>query len=281
MTDAISFDTISADVPMLLVPATAGDGEPLTVVVDTGATPPFPLIVSEALAKRLGLSLEAGETAATPAIGPRPPTLRKTQVPRFTMGPISLSDVPAIATEAVDRLAASIGRPVDAIVGHAFLKELTFSVDYGAKLIDFTAAPGADSEAISFTLGPKKPVMVVTATVNGKGPFAMELDTGAMASSATPKLAEQAAIDVRGSGRMSGPGGDIPVHYGHASVGFAGRTAEAQQFAISEAIERIAQETGAPIEGIIGARFFAGTRVTIAYPDGKMWVEPSGGADAP
>lgn len=64
MTDAIGFDTISADVPMLLVPATAGDGEPLTVVVDTGATPPFPLIVSEALAKRLGLSLEAGETAA-------------------------------------------------------------------------------------------------------------------------------------------------------------------------------------------------------------------------
>lgn len=274
MSDAIAFDVIAADVPMILVAAEAGDGRPLTVVVDTGATPPFPLIVSEALAKRLGLALDAADVSAAPAIGPKPPTIRRTRVPHFSIGPVRLTDAPAIATEAVDRLAASIGRPVDAIVGHAFLGDRTFSIDYAARQIDFTAEPGPESSAIAFSLAPKKPVMVVTATINGKGPFTMELDTGAMASSATPLLAERADIAIRGSGRMSGPGGEIPVRYGHAAITFAGRTAAAQQFAISDAIGRIAQETGAPIDGIIGARFFAGTRVTISYPQRKLWVEP-------
>lgn len=279
MSDAIPFDVISPDVPMLLVPAEADAGEALTVVVDTGATPPFPLIVSEALAKRLGLELEATETAPVPAIGSRAPTLRKTRLPRFVMGPVTLTDAPAIATEAVDRLSASIGRPVDAIVGYAFLRDRTFSIDYAAKRIDFTADPGPGDAAVTFTLGPNKPVMVVSATVNGKGPFAMELDTGAMASSATPALADRVGIAARGGGTMMGPGGAVPVQYGLANIGFAGRIAEAQQFAISSAIERIAQETGAPVEGIIGARFFAGTRITISYPESKLWVEP-GGASA-
>lgn len=273
MLDAIPFEFLAPDAPLVLVTGRVEGDRSITIVVDTGATPPYALFISDALAQELSLPRNtSAKLKESGAFGPDAIELQRVQIASFSLGPISLADPPVAAGKFIDKLSASIGRRIDGIVGYEFLRTHRFSIDYGARLIDFDAEAGAEPDAVTFTVEPKKPMIRVRAKVNGYGPVEMELDTAATASFVSPSLAESAGIAIFADANAVGAGGEGSVRTGHADIELGGQTASSQLVAISE---QVSGRSADAVDGLIGAPFFLGRKVTISYPEGKLWVEPS------
>jgi predicted aspartyl protease len=275
--DAIPFEYASPQAPLIVLEARIGEArDKIAVVLDTGGLAPFDVILGQAVAQRMGLALSDEVTPeTTTAVGPRKQSYRTASLSRFTLGPVTLAPATAAVTPMVDQMGGQVGRKVDAIVGQYFLRSRTIAIDYAARKLDLTAEPGAAAQAVAFSLGRLKPLMLVTATVNGVGPFTLELDTGATGTTLSPEAAARAGVASRGQGVLGGAGGAVSVGYGEASVTFDGVTRKLPRVALSDAMGPISAAAGAPIDGILGTDFFDGTRLTIDYPAQRLWLTPT------
>ncbi|WP_158266465.1 aspartyl protease family protein [Allosphingosinicella deserti] len=259
--------------PVLLAEGRIGaERRRVSVVIDTGATAHFPLFLSADLAARLKLrpSSEVFPFDST-AIGPERQSYRTARLDRFELGAVRLDDVDVAIAPLVDRLGQALRRRVDVIVGQQFLEGRTVSIDYRARRLDLDAVPPAEP-AIPFRFAPAKKLMLVEARVNGAGPFVFEIDTGSSGTVLSPRAAEQARVVRRGEGLQHGAGGTIKVGIGSGEVAFAGARRTLPGIAISDALTAISTASGTRIDGILGTDFFAGTRLTIAYPDSRLWL---------
>ena len=275
--DAIPFDYASPQAPLIVVAGRIGD--PLgkaAVVIDTGGAAPFDVIVSQALAQRLGLALSDEVTPpSTTAVGPNKQAYRTGRLARFSLGPVSLAPVDVAVTPMVDQMGAQVGRRIDAVVGQYFLRTRVVSIDYAARRLDLAASAGPEAEAMTFTLGRLKPLVLARALVNGAGPFTLEIDTGATGTSLSPGAAARAGVATQGQGALGGAGGSVSVGVGAAEVALGSTHRALPRVAITDAIDAISAAVGTPIDGILGTDFFQGTRLTIDYPGQRLWLVPS------
>jgi hypothetical protein len=272
--DAIPFEYASPQAPLIVLEARIGDGrDKAAVVLDTGGAAPFDVILGQAVAQRLGLSLGDEVTPPdTTAVGSRKQTYRVGKLTRFTLGPVALASIDVAVTPMVDQMGPQVGRRVDAIVGRHFLRTRTVSIDYVARRLDLDAKAGAEDAAIAFTEGRLKPLTLVRAMVNGQGPFTLEIDTGATGTTLSAEAAARAGVASRGEGALGGAGGSVSVGLGEATVTFGPVTRALPRVAISSAMDGISAATGTRIDGILGTDFFAGTRLTIDYPGKRLWL---------
>ncbi len=273
--DAIPFNYASPQAPLLVAEARIGPRhDRAAVVVDTGASPPFAVFLSTAMAQRLSLAQSADITPTeSSAIGPRRQSYRTARLDGFRLGPVRLRGVDVAVMPMLDELGHNLGRPVDAIVGYHFLKDRRIAIDYAARRIDL-AAPAPDARrAIGFVLGAGKPLVLVQATINGSGPFILEIDTGATGTSLSPAAAAKARLATLGQGVMTGAGGQVSVNITAASVSFGGIDRDLGHVAVSGAIAALGEAAGTPIDGILGTDFFQGTVLTIDYPARRLWLK--------
>ncbi|GAA0707121.1 hypothetical protein GCM10009105_05630 [Dokdonella soli] len=271
---AIPFDYASQHAPLIVVQARIGEKlEKADVVIDTGAAPPFSVFLSDAAAKRLALT-RSREITPTDSIsvGPQQQSYSTATLPRFELGPVVLGPTEIAVTSMIDRMSVGVGRRVDAIVGYHFLRDRTFSIDYESRCIDLAAKPGPDAGATNFLLAAKKPILLVKATVNGTGPYTMEIDTGATGTVLSPSAAARAHVATEGQGVQGGAGGSVQVGVGKAVFGFGGVNRALERIAISDSMTTISAGAGTPIDGILGTDFFQGTRLTIDYSSHRLWL---------
>jgi predicted aspartyl protease len=275
--DAIAFEYASPRAPLIVVEARLGDQrDKVSVVLDTGGAAPFEVILSQAIAQRLGMALSEEITPpSTTAIGPRKQTYRTGKLAAFSLGPVSLRSVDVAVTPMVDQMGPQVGRRIDAVVGQYFLRSRTISIDYAARRLDLAAPAGPEAGAIGFTLGRLKPLVLVQATVNGAGPFTLQIDTGATGSTLSPGAAERAGVTAQGQGAMGGAGGSVAVGVARAQIAFGPIQRDLPVVAISDAIDAVSAVVGTPIDGILGTDFFQATRLTIDYPGQKLWLAPA------
>jgi predicted aspartyl protease len=270
--NALSFEAASAQAPIMVLEGEVDPAGPVAVVFDTGASAPFDLFISSSLAIRLGLSLS--EEIAAPdstAIGTSRQTYRTAHLGRFALGPIVLQGTEVAVVPMIDGMQAQVGRRIDAIVGHQLVHDRTISIDYAAKRIDLEAGNGEEGSAIPFVLAPRKPLMLVPVTIDGRGPFLMEIDTGATGTTLSVEAAKRAGVDAQGQGRLGGAGGQVAVQLGQARLEF-GPIARTLGVAVSPAITAIATASGSPVDGILGGDFFADACLTIDYPRSRLWL---------
>lgn len=129
----------------------------------------------------------------------------------------------------------------------------------------------AVSVPLSFTAG----MPTVEITVNGKGPFRVGFDTGAMGGvHIAAGAAERAGLPPVGETLATDPSGKNPQRmkiYGPAQVGFGGRifTAIATEAPMLAGNNKIGE-----LDGIAGLGLFGGALVTIDYGKATMTVEP-------
>lgn len=273
MIDALPFDYP----PVMIVQGQIGAGRrdigDIAIVIDSGAAGPFPVFISTRLGKKLKL-VQSAEVVPPPgsSIGANAPGYRAARVDRFSLGPIALTAVPVAVTPVLEGLSANIGRRIDAIVGATFLHPLTVAIDFPAQTIDLTAQPGPAAAAQKLRFAPAKPLILVTATVNGAGPFTMELDTGASITSLSPGAAKRAGVAITGQNLLTGAGGTITIGTGSATVTSGGVTRKLANVSITAAIDDIARTAGTPIDGIIGLDWLHRTQVIIDGPGQRWWV---------
>jgi hypothetical protein len=273
--DNIPFEFLAPDIPLIVLQGHA-DNLPVSVVLDTGAVGSFPLFLSEGTAGRLNLPLsEPVFPARSTSVGPARQSYRTTTLSAFRLGPLALQDATVSVTSVVDRLSAATGSRVQGIIGYDLLKDRRVSLDYTAKRVDFTAPVGPAEAALPFSVAPTRPITLVTAGINGAGPFTFEIDTGASASSLSPAAAKRAGVKAFGTGKLVGAGGAVTVRVGAARVTFGGVTRDLPMVNITPEIECIGKHSGIRLDGIIGADFLAGTKLTLDYPARRVWISES------
>jgi predicted aspartyl protease len=274
-TSGMAFSYVSPKAPLILVEGYLGNArDRAAMVLDTGATASYAAFLSTAAAQKMGLVLsDEIAPASSTAVGPRPRTYRTARLTRFELGPIVLHDVEVAVADWIADMVPEANRRIDAIVGYHLLHERVFSIDYLGRRLDLAASPGPDSTAIAFTLGWQKPLILVQATVNGAGPFTMEIDTGATTTILSPTTARRAGVASRSSpAMMSGAGGAVAVETGAARIAFGGIERDMGQVVVMPAMAAIAAAAGTSVDGILGTDFLYGTRLTIDYPRRRLWL---------
>lgn len=124
-------------------------------------------------------------------------------------------------------------------------------------------------------VGKAQPLVVLPVRVNGKGPFAFILDTGAGICLVTPSVAEEARIVRAGSKEGRGAGGVVRLDLGTAdeiAVGTAG--VPALMVGVTSELERIAAAVGERVDGALGYDFLKNFELVVDYRCDSMLLAP-------
>jgi predicted aspartyl protease len=272
----VPFEIPSAAAPLVIMQGEL-NGYPARVLLDTGNSAPFAVLVSPAVAETASITPTSANGSAGSAIGAGAVSIRSATLKSFQLGDVGLTDINAGITDVPDHVSKALERPVDAIVGWSFLRTRTIRIDYPARHIDLNATPGASGFAIGFTVSPKRRLITVEARINGQGPFTLAVDTGAGATLISREAAERAGVTSRGDGvTMKGGGGAdaTPATRGSSSIlTLGGVTYESVRPVIVDFLPRISEAAGAQLDGVVGADVLSRGRLTIDFPRSMLWLD--------
>ena len=271
----VSFRLAGGENPLLLIPATVNDRGPYTFILDTGAGAS---LLSPRLADDLGV-VTTGSKEGTGAGGKVVVSLGS--LDSLAIGEARRAPMPIAITAEVDRIGAAVGTGIDGDVGFDFLKDYRVSIDYQKQIVRLTqgtydvvaGAPPTRSEVAFRLASPVKPLVLVGAFVDGKGPYTFALDTGASMTAVSPALASTLKIETGEDVSMTGAGGMLKAAVGRvASLAVGAASLENLSVVVSDFLEMIGQAVGGPLDGVVGYNFLRRFRVTIDYPNSMLWL---------
>jgi predicted aspartyl protease len=113
-----------------------------------------------------------------------------------------------------------------------------------------------------------KPLLVVSAFVNGRGPFNLAVDTGASLSVISRGVARRAKVATDGSvrARAIGAGGALDAVFARVSSVELGDLRAADLDVAVMRLTPISRAIGFRLDGVLGFNFLRRYRVTIDYP---------------
>jgi predicted aspartyl protease len=196
MRTEVPFQLAGGDNPLILIPAHANGQGPLAFVLDTGASV---CLLTPERARALGLA--SGEAREGHGAAGRV-RVEMSELESLVVGEMRRAAIRVAVTADLDRIGAAIGARVDGVVGFSFFKDCRIEIDYRSLRLAFDSDAQAEvsletgaASVIPFTLAaPSKPLAVVSTLVNGRGPYAFAVDTGASAtvvSEAAPDRQDQ------------------------------------------------------------------------------------------
>jgi predicted aspartyl protease len=271
----VGFRLAGGDQPLILIPGSVAGRGPYDFILDTGAGT---TLLSTRLADELGIE-PSGSKQGAGAAGKV--TVALATVPSLAIGGVVREFMPIAITAEVERIGTALGTRIDGCLGYDFLKDFRVAIDYGKQLVRLrqgafdpvSATPVTRSEVAFRLAAPTKPLVMIPAFVNGQGPFAFALDTGASTSVISPAVALALGIE-RGAGTaMTGGGGMLQATIGRvASLAVGSATAADVAVVVSDFVEQIGQAVGGKVDGVVGYNFLRRFRVTIDYPNHLLWL---------
>jgi hypothetical protein len=147
------------------------------------------------------------------------------------------------------------------------------AIDYPRARVTFDGTvPAAVPVQVEFA--PRRPAVIVQVTVNGAGPFAFVLDTGAAATILSTGVARRAGLIPGRAVSLSGGGGRARgVGAVAREISAGGTRRRAMRVVVADVLDLASAETGMRLDGILGAPFFARGVLTIDYPRRAMWID--------
>ena len=242
-------------------------------LLDTGDAAPYAVLIGPALSARAGLQPTGGHRTSRAEIGSVPAAFRSVAVGSFRLGAIRLERPSAADSPAVETASGASGRRFEAVIGGVFLRDHRVSIDYVHARVTFDGAVPTTA-AVRFVTAPGRPAVIVRATVNGAGPFALVLDTGATVTILSTSTARRAGLRLGRPVALYGGGGrarGVRSLAREIRVGSARRSGA--RVVVADVLGPANAEAGTALEGVLGAPFFAGRRLTIDYPRGVLWIE--------
>jgi predicted aspartyl protease len=271
----VGFRLAGGDQPLILIPGSVAGRGPYDFILDTGAGT---TLLSTRLADELGIE-PTGAKQGTGAGGKV--TVALARVPSLAIGGVVRAPMSLAVTAEVERIGAALGTRIDGCLGHDFLKDFRVAIDYGRQLVRLrqgafdpvSATPVTRSEVAFRLAAPTKPLVMIPAFVNGQGPYAFALDTGASTTVISAALAESLGVDRGDGAAMTGAGGMLQATVGRvASLAVGGARATDVAVVVSDFVEQIGQAVGTGVDGVVGYNFLRRFRVTIDYPNHLLWL---------
>ena len=271
----VGFRLAGGDQPLILIPGSVAERGPYDFILDTGAGT---TLLSTRLADELGIEPN-GSKPGTGAAGKV--TVALASVTSLAIGGVRRAPMAIAITAEVERIGVALGTRIDGCLGHDFLKDFRVAIDYGKQLVRLrqgafdpvSATPVTRSEVAFRLAAPTKPLVMIPAFVNGRGPYAFALDTGASTSVISPALAEALGMDRGDGAAMTGAGGMLQATIGRvSSLAVGGATATDLAVVVSDFVAHVGQAVGADVDGVVGYNFLRRFRVTIDYPNHLLWL---------
>ena len=270
-----SFRLVGGENPLIIVPASVNDRGPYEFILDTGAGTS---LLSPRVAEALGIAA-TGSREGSGAAGRV--TVALASAESLAIGGARRAPMPLAITAEVDRIGTAIGHPIDGDIGYDFLKAFRVTIDYQKRLVRLVQ--GAYESAgrghllraeVAFRLaGPAKPLVLVPAFVNGRGPHTFVVDTGASATVLSPALAHSLSIRSAAPGTMIGAGGTLQASVGRAtSLAVGGASLDDLTVVVADFLDGLGKVVGATLDGIVGYNFLRHFRVTLDYPNRVLWL---------
>ena len=273
----LPFQVPAAEAPFVMLAGAAEHGRrPLRVMFDTGDATPFIVIVGP----RVAAAAEARPTGEPEVVirgtaGGAPARFSPARMPDFRLGPIALAGVSTGVSQAVDKVSAQVPGRVDAVVGQVFALSRVVRVDYRTREVDFDAPPGPAQAALPMEIAPKRPLSLVSATIDGRGPFRMVVDTGAVLTLVSPEAARRAGVRLAGRYVTFGGAGGTRSHgrAARARLQVGDNAWPAADLVVTDILGPVAEEAGTEVDGVLGANLFGHGRLVIDYPGRRLWIE--------
>jgi len=272
----IPFRTPHAGSQHILIEGELGGRGPFTLLLDTGYVAPFTIALSQGAAERAGARPAGGEPFISRAAVGGPVRLDRYSLPRLALGPVRVANPTVGVTEAIDIVSRAFGVRIDGIVGHDFLRGRVIAIDYACRNVDLEAAAPNAPPTAAFTIAPVRPVILVRARINGRGPYQLVLDTGAGHTILSPGAAAAAAVATGGPTSLTGAGGEEGgAWHGRAEVAVGSAPARRIALIVAPLVDRVAREAGTRIDGIAGTNLFGQGRLVLDYPGRRAWLQPA------
>ncbi len=269
----IPFRYATPELPLVLIDIRINNSSALSAVLDTGQGV-APVLVNQSMARDLGLVFsESNRIAATFGIGSGPsPLVYKSQVDALRVGGVNLGPVEAGVSAALGPIGAAIGQSLAANLGYGFFKDYMLSLNY--LTMKLTLAKQAAVKGLPFVLGPKKPLAIVDARINGQGPYRFVIDTGASNSAISRTLAERLMMPRGMPIPVMGASGSSQAYMTNATMlEVAGRRFSDFSFAAGDFLDRLSDAVGTRIDGVLGANAFRNLVLRIDYPNQRLSID--------
>lgn len=272
---AIPFQTPAPGSRHILVEARLGGRGPFTLLLDTGYVAPYDIAMSRRAALRAGASPRPGPPFISRAAVGGPVRFDPWALTGLELGPVRRAAVSVGVTDAVDALWSLFSAPIDGVLGHDFLAGRVIAIDYPCRRVDLAARVPETPPTATLTEAPIRPLLLVTARVNGRGPYQLVFDTGAGTTLLSPAVAREAGVTTGPALSLSGAGGtEAGVRSDGAMIGLGSAPPRRTGLVVAALVERVAREAGTRIDGIAGTSLFAGGRVILDYPGRRLWLLP-------
>lgn len=260
---------------LISVPGYINDIGPYDLTVDTGAGVS---LISPRPAQLLEIAA-TGSEYRTGAGGRVEVALGKVQ--SLAIGEARLELDQVRISDDLDKISAAAGEKIDGNIGYDYLRHYRVVIDYGRGILGLAQdqedlEDSGNDVRVKFKLATSaKPLILVPALANGAGPYQFALDTGASATVASPELAHDLGIASTNAAQALGAAVAASVgSVGSLAVGVA----EIRDLAVAvvDFFDRLSQEIGEKLDGIIGYNFLREFRVTIDYPSQILHLEQNG-----
>jgi predicted aspartyl protease len=257
--------------PLLLLPVSVNDRGPYEFILDTGAG-------TSLLAPELAAALQIQSTGSKKGhTAGGPVDVRLATVDSLGVGEMRIRNL-EVAIANLDQLARAVGAKLDGDLGYNFLKHFRLTIDFRAaelRLEDPKRAeyfgPPPLTELRMRLAHPAKPLILVEAHVNGRGPFQFAIDTGTSTSAISPKLMRDLGLASRPVGQATTGGAPIAMTAARVQTLRVGAAQAGDlDVIIGDFLGMLSQVVGTQLDGIVGYNFLRNYKVTIDYPNESL-----------
>ena len=258
--------------PLVLLDAYVNGKGPFPFVLDTGSGK---TLVASQLATHLALNSVGSITAH--GAGGRV-SLSLAIAKSIAVGPVRVEGIEVGVTDELERIGAAVNDRIVGNIGFNFLSSLSFTLDYERRRLRWNLQPAAPLDGllgIPFRLAhPNKPLILVEARLNGRGPYSLVVDTGASASVLAPRAAGELGIESAPGTAITGGGGSVQIRMGRlSSLSVGPSQIDDLPIIVGDFMTGLSQVVGVSLDGIIGFDFLRRHEVTIDYPNRRMLLE--------
>lgn len=277
----VPFADVAGQDPVPVIEVMINGAGPFVALIDTGNATPFTALVSRTVASKANL-VQSGFEQATLMVRQgesRQTSLAQTLNNRITIQGTTWEDARFGILPGRDHLSVLPGGAVvDVVLGAAFLSDRVVAIDFTRRIIDLDAKPG-QANGISFTLNYRQPLLIVDARINNSDGMPMIIDTGSLRTTVWTPVAESAKLPTSmPTALLNNDGASGQLMAIAHRFELAGQTRCNQLVAVSDTVGDLGVATRQIVMGQIGSDVLGYGRLTIDYPNQRLWYRQQGPA---
>jgi len=263
----VKFRLVGGAQPLLLVPVNVNGAGPFEFILDTGAGT---TILTPEIAARLKLQSTGSKQGHTAGgvIEAKLATLES-----ISVGASAVENVD-IAIAELSHLSKAVGAKIDGDLGYNFLKHFRLAIDYrngdvrfdDPKRVEYFGTP-ALTELPMRLAHPAKPLILIDAQVDGRGPFLFAIDTGTSTTAVSRELASILNLSTAAAASVTTGAAAVQMSAARLPTLRVGKCEIRDvDVIVGDFLTMLSGVVGAKLDGIIGYNFLRHFKVVLDYP---------------